>query len=57
MPQAWPQRGKNMCASPMDNFAYLGDLEKEMMPKMLRVAVPGAGDALSGGDPGMRVGL
>ena len=52
-----PKTKKNSCASPLDNFAYLGDLEKEMMPKMLRVAVPGAGDVLSGGDPAHRVNM
>jgi hypothetical protein len=58
MPGAWPkEQNKNICASPLDNFAYLGDLEKEMMPNMLRVAVPGAGDVLSGGDPAHRVNM
>lgn len=58
LPKAWPVTDEkaNMCANPIDNFAYLGDLEKDMMPKMLRVAVPGAGDVLSGGDPAHRVG-
>jgi hypothetical protein len=57
MPKAWPVSGsgKNMCATPLDNFAYLGDLEREMMPNMLRVAVPGAGEVLSGGDPAIRM--
>ena len=58
MPGAWPKDQKtNNCASPLDNFAYLGDLEKEMMPKMLRVAVPHGGDVLSGGDPAQRVNM
>lgn len=57
LPNAWPvsNNKQNMCTTPLDNFAYLGDLEKEMMPNMLRVAVPGAGDVLSGGDPGHRI--
>lgn len=58
MPGAWPKNQEtNNCASPLDNFAYLGDLEKEMMPKMLRVAVPHGGDVLSGGDPAQRVNM
>lgn len=55
MPNVWPVGQNNMCGTPLDNFAYLGDLEKELMPKMLRVAVPGAGDVLSGGDPAHRI--
>jgi hypothetical protein len=58
MPKAWPvSQGTNKCAAPLDNFAYLGDLEKEMMPKMERVAVPGAGNVLSGGDPTSRINM
>ena len=54
LPSAWPSKA-NKCATPFDNFSYLGDLEKEMMPKMLRVAVPGAGNVLEGGDPAQRM--
>jgi hypothetical protein len=55
LPSAWPViKQPNMCATPLDNFAYLGDLERAMMPQMLRVAVPGAGNVLDGGDPMQR---
>lgn len=55
LPSAWPViKQPNMCATPHDNFAYLGDLERSMMPNMLRVAVPGAGNVLDGGDPMQR---
>jgi len=59
MPQAWPVRegGKNMCAAPLDNFAYLGELEQQVASKPMRVAVPSGGDMLSGGDPSYRVNM
>ena len=56
LPSAWPAvKQSNKCTTPFDNFAYLGDLEREMMPTMLRPAVPGAGNVLDGGDPSQRV--
>jgi len=57
LPAAWPQSGtqKNVCASPLDNFTYLGDLEREVSQKaLLRNAVPGAGTILDGGDSTVR---
>jgi hypothetical protein len=46
LPAAWPKISQsNQCMTPFDNFNYLGDVERELMPKMLRVAVPGAGIA------------
>ena len=44
----------NNCISPLDNFAYLGNMSNEPVSQEEncdRVAVPGGGDMLSGGDP------
>lgn len=43
LPSAWPGSKKNNCVSPLDNFAYLGDLQRADMPSPDRVAVPGGG--------------
>jgi hypothetical protein len=51
LPSAWPGDKKNQCVSPLDNFAYLGDLDRKDMPNTDRVAVPGGGCMMSGGDP------
>ena len=48
LPKAWPKNKKNNCIAPLDNFAYIGDLEK--LPDPDRVAVPGGGCMLNGGD-------
>tara|TARA_B100001057_G_scaffold484891_1_gene563700 strand:- start:995 stop:1558 length:564 start_codon:yes stop_codon:yes gene_type:complete len=53
LPNAWPNK-KNNCISPLDNFAYLGNMTNEPVSQEEncdRVAVPGGGDMLSGGDP------
>ena len=46
LPKAWPKNKNNKCASPLDNFAYIGDLEK--LPDADRVAVPGGGCMVNG---------
>lgn len=51
LPSGWPGSKQNNCVSPLDSMAYLGMLERADMPDPQRVAVPGAGDMLSGGDP------
>lgn len=60
MPSAWPTgaTGANKCASPLDNFSYLGsqELEATAIPSLsLRNAMIGGGNRLGGGDPGNRV--
>ena len=42
LPSTWPTNQKpNQCASPLDNFNYLGDLEP--VPTGIRQAIPGGG--------------
>lgn len=57
MPSTWPTSGtNNKCAGPLDNFAYLGDLEQNMtQDAAMRNAMIGGGNRLGGGDPGNRV--
>ena len=55
LPKAWPKnQTTNSCASPLDNFSYIGD---NVEVEMARVAVPGGGDVLSGGDLSTRVNM
>ncbi len=56
LPSGWPtlSQQQNKCMTPFDNFSYLGDLEMEMMPGMMRNAIPGGGDVMNGGDPEQR---
>jgi hypothetical protein len=51
LPSAWPGSKQNSCVGPLDNFAYLGMIEREDMPAPDRVAVPGGGCIGTGGDP------
>ena len=46
LPTAWPMgQPKNQCATPLDRFNYLGDIEPT--PTGMRVAVPGGGTMLN----------
>ena len=46
LPSAWPvDQGLNQCASPMDRFNYLGDIQPT--PTGMRQAVPGGGVVMS----------
>ena len=46
LPSAWPiDQGINQCASPMDRFNYLGDIQPT--PTGMRQAVPGGGEVMS----------
>ena len=46
MPKAWPSSQQtNQCASPLDQFNYLGDMEPA--PQGMRQAVPGGGKVLN----------
>lgn len=51
LPTAWPKGKENNCLSPLDSFAYLGDLQKNDIPTPDRNAVPGGGCMMTGGDP------
>ena len=51
LPAAWPiTQGINSCVPPHDNFRYYPD-HNTNGPQAQRVAVPGGGNPLSGGDP------
>lgn len=50
LPSAWPGSSQNNCSTGLDSLAYLGMLS-DSMPDPSRVAVPGGGAMLSGGDP------
>jgi hypothetical protein len=46
LPSAWPvEQQPNQCASPMDKFNYLGDIQPT--PTGMRQAVPGGGMVMS----------
>jgi hypothetical protein len=46
MPSAWPAKQEtNQCASPLDAFNYIGDMEPT--PEGMRQAVPGGGEVLN----------
>jgi hypothetical protein len=46
LPSAWPlAQAPNQCASPMDKFNYLGDMEPT--PTGMRQAIPGGGMVMS----------
>ena len=48
LPSAWPvDQPPNQCATPLDRFNYLGDIEPT--PTGMRVAVPGGGTMLNTG--------
>ena len=50
LPTAWPGSKQNNCVSPLDSYAYMGMLA-DSMPNPDRVAIPGAGAMMTGGDP------
>ena len=46
LPSAWPlDQASNQCASPMDNFNYIGDIQPT--PTGMRQAIPGGGVIMS----------